>query len=228
MAVSNPTDRLLRAGAQVLCSSSGDITISAALSRSVTMSGAGGVIGISSLPAGAGVGISSGGLVLMQSAGGQSVTIQSNSGSVVISGSGAVTLTAASGQPVTIIAPGGCLLSATDRFGWLGRSSILSDADGNLRLTNSSQTGFSLLQFGGTSGSFGAIKGVTSGLQVRLASDSGFAQLEVGAVKWFLSTSGAGSAALGSNCPATTLTAPYRWVQGVADDGSIIYSPWWR
>jgi len=41
-------------------------------------------------------------------------------------------------------------------------------------------------------------------------------------------TTGAGSAALGANCPASTLTAPYTWVQITTSDGSTAYIPAWK
>lgn len=39
---------------------------------------------------------------------------------------------------------------------------------------------------------------------------------------------GAGSAALGSNCPAVTLTAPYKWVRMTLADESVVYFPVWK
>jgi hypothetical protein len=41
-------------------------------------------------------------------------------------------------------------------------------------------------------------------------------------------TTGAGSAALGANSPATTNTAPYTWIQVKAADGSTAYIPAWK
>lgn len=41
-------------------------------------------------------------------------------------------------------------------------------------------------------------------------------------------TTGAGSAALGANSPATTNTAPYTWIQATAADGSTVYIPAWK
>jgi hypothetical protein len=41
-------------------------------------------------------------------------------------------------------------------------------------------------------------------------------------------TTGAGSAALGANCPATTATAPYTWIKAFAADNSIVYIPCWK
>lgn len=41
-------------------------------------------------------------------------------------------------------------------------------------------------------------------------------------------TTGAGSAALGANCPATTATAPYTWIKMLAGDGSTVYVPAWK
>lgn len=41
-------------------------------------------------------------------------------------------------------------------------------------------------------------------------------------------TTGAGSAALGSNSPAVTNSAPYTWIQVVTSDGSTAYIPAWK
>jgi hypothetical protein len=41
-------------------------------------------------------------------------------------------------------------------------------------------------------------------------------------------TTGAGMALLGSNSPATTLSAPYTWVQVTTSDGSTAYVPAWK
>lgn len=41
-------------------------------------------------------------------------------------------------------------------------------------------------------------------------------------------TTGAGSAALGTNSPATTNTAPYTWIRAVSSDGSTVYIPAWK
>lgn len=39
---------------------------------------------------------------------------------------------------------------------------------------------------------------------------------------------GAGSAALGANCPAVTATAPYTWLKLMSSDGSTVYAPVWK
>ena len=39
---------------------------------------------------------------------------------------------------------------------------------------------------------------------------------------------GAGSAALGSNCPAVTASAPYKWLKMTTSDGSTVYVPAWK
>jgi len=69
---------------------------------------------------------------------------------------------------------------ATNEFFWVGRSVLTSPADGNIRLTNNAATDFGLLQFGGTTSSFPALKRSSAVLQCRLADDSGGAQLQAG------------------------------------------------
>ena len=41
-------------------------------------------------------------------------------------------------------------------------------------------------------------------------------------------TTGAGSALLGSNSPASTLSAPYTWIKFISADGSTVYIPAWK
>jgi hypothetical protein len=40
-----------------------------------------------------------------------------------------------------------------------------------------------------------------------------------------MESTGAGSAALGANCPAGTLTAPYKWLKVIFSDGNVGYIP---
>lgn len=41
-------------------------------------------------------------------------------------------------------------------------------------------------------------------------------------------STGAGTALLGSNSPASTLTAPYTWINAQSSDGSVVYIPCWK
>jgi hypothetical protein len=47
-------------------------------------------------------------------------------------------------------------------------------------------------------------------------------------VKISNNATGSGSAALGSNCPATTPAAPYVWFKMMSSDGSTVYVPAWQ
>lgn len=57
-------------------------------------------------------------------------------------------------------------------FSWNGRSSVTSPSDGNIRVANNATSDFGLLQFGGTTSSFPALKRSSTTLAVRLADDS--------------------------------------------------------
>ena len=57
---------------------------------------------------------------------------------------------------------------------WSGRTILNSLVDGNLLIRNSAGSGFSLLQLGGTSSSFPAIKRNGTGIDFRLADDSAY------------------------------------------------------
>jgi hypothetical protein len=61
------------------------------------------------------------------------------------------------------------------------------------------------------------------------ASSASFSVQPDGTVKFHKNnTTGAGSAALGSNCPAVTVAAPYTWIQVTTSDGSTAYIPVWK
>lgn len=60
---------------------------------------------------------------------------------------------------------------------WGGNSQIYGGVDGKILLWNSAQTSFGLLQFGGTSASYPALKRNGATLEVRLADDSAYAVL---------------------------------------------------
>jgi len=47
-------------------------------------------------------------------------------------------------------------------------------------------------------------------------------------VKMSQNATGSGAAALGANCPAVTLGAPYTWLKLTAADGSTVYVPAWK
>jgi len=73
----------------------------------------------------------------------------------------------------------------TDATGYLSfgnRSRIYSDADGSMRISNAAGSDFTILQFGGTTSSFPALKRATNHLRVRLADDSDAANLSVNAL----------------------------------------------
>jgi len=76
--------------------------------------------------------------------------------------------------------PGGGFASANSGFfSWAGRSVIRSPADGTIELLNSAETGFSFLQFGGTTASFPALQGSGSGLIATLADNSAYTSIRM-------------------------------------------------
>jgi hypothetical protein len=77
-----------------------------------------------------------------------------------------------------LIAAGNVGANSTSVIYWIGRSFMSSPSNGNIRLTNSSQDDFSLLQLGGTTNLFPALKRSSADIQIRLGDDSGFANLE--------------------------------------------------
>jgi len=41
-------------------------------------------------------------------------------------------------------------------------------------------------------------------------------------------STGAGTALLGTNCPAVTVSAPYKWLKVILSDASVVYVPTWK
>lgn len=71
-------------------------------------------------------------------------------------------------------------INATVELQIIGRSNLSSLVDSNFTLYNAGKTAFNLLQFGGISSSFPALKRSGTELQVRLADDSNFANIRAG------------------------------------------------
>lgn len=93
--------------------------------------------------------------------------------------SGSMTI-AGSMNCTNILASSSVRAGQTGLFYWNNsRSTMLSPANGYIRFADSAQTSFTMLQFGGGTSSFPAVKVNGAGLQARLADDSGFANLEV-------------------------------------------------
>lgn len=89
-----------------------------------------------------------------------------------INGTGGLDLSSNSVSLATL-GSGGSLL-------WSGKSSISSPTDGLLELTNNAGTGFTRLQFGGTTASFPSIKRNGTAINFRLADDSADAPITAG------------------------------------------------
>jgi hypothetical protein len=77
-------------------------------------------------------------------------------------------------RPRSIFVGTSIFAGAAGGIGFAGRTTMLSGADGLLRLMNNAQSDFDRLQFGGTTSSFPALKRNSTSLQVRLADDSAF------------------------------------------------------
>jgi hypothetical protein len=84
---------------------------------------------------------------------------------------------------------------------WSDRTVLNAPADGNLRITNSAGNNFGLLQLGGTTNAFPAIKRNGAELEARFADDSGFCnfQAAVGRFTGFNTSAFTNNFALGSN-----------------------------
>lgn len=107
-------------------------------------------------------------------------------------------------------ASGYALAGSTAALGWAGGSGMFNTSDGVIRLSNNAGTDFSRLQFGGTTSSFPALKRNTNYLEVKLADDSGYAnirsrlvQLETGTV---LQDTADGALKVGNSGSTSTFT----------------------
>jgi hypothetical protein len=73
-------------------------------------------------------------------------------------------------------------IGGTSGYYVTGRSGLLSGADGNWLMTNNAGTNFGLLQLGGTTSSFPALKRNGSGVDVRAADDTAYGNLNAQAI----------------------------------------------
>ena len=81
-------------------------------------------------------------------------------------------LTAAQINGTNGVFTGNVQINNAQHFYWASRSDITSPADGNILLRDAANTSFGLLQLGGTTSSFPALKRTGSYLEARLADDS--------------------------------------------------------
>lgn len=105
---------------------------------------------------------------------------------LAVTGSTALGVTTTS----TLTSSGAILAGAANTIGFTGRSQLASAADGNIKLSNAAGTSFGLLQFGGTTSSFGALKLSGNGIAIRLADDSAYSFLASNSVLLQGSSSG--------------------------------------
>ena len=80
----------------------------------------------------------------------------------------------------TINLSGALEVGATSIINWAGRTTMASQADGNLLLRNSAFNSFGLIQLGGTTNAFPAIKRNGAAIDFRLADDSAFCRVDIG------------------------------------------------
>ena len=72
----------------------------------------------------------------------------------------------------SLLSSGPVQAASTNYINWSGRSRMYSPADGKIELTNAAAAGFTILQLGGTTSSFPALKVNSAALSARLADDS--------------------------------------------------------
>jgi len=78
--------------------------------------------------------------------------------------------------------------------------------------------------------SFSGLAFRSPGFNVNGAGDTNVNNLTINVLPKFAgnNSTGSGSAALGTNCPAVTLTAPYKWIEVFTADGSAAWIPAWK
>lgn len=77
----------------------------------------------------------------------------------------------------TLTSTGNVLAASGAIIGWNTKSLMVTSVDGNIRLTNNAGTDFTMLQLGGTTSSYPALKRNGSQLHATLADDSGWAHI---------------------------------------------------
>lgn len=93
-------------------------------------------------------------------------------------------------------------------FVWTSKSKISCPTNNNILIQNNGGTDFGLLQLGGTTSSFPAIKRSSTSIQVRLADDSGYGSFETLYTR------------VGSGSPEGSVTAPVGAVYHRTDGGA--------
>lgn len=118
---------------------------------------------------------------------------------------------------------------------WTGRSAIKSSADGIIELQNAALTGFTRLNFGGTTSSFPSWSRSSAALAARLADDSAdaaitSASISTSATNFLHITTGTlangAAASLGTLTNAPAAGNPTKWV-AINDNGTTRYIPAW-
>jgi hypothetical protein len=87
-------------------------------------------------------------------------------------------------------------------------------------------SGYTALQVNSTETATGS--GTKLLLDLQIGGSSKLSIDNTGVIQVSQNSTGAGSAALGANSPATTNTAPYTWIKMKSSDGSTVYVPAWK
>lgn len=104
----------------------------------------------------------------------------------------------------TVTTTGAIQAGAAAAIGWTGRTQMTASADGNLLLRNAAGTDFGLLQFGGTTNSFPALKRSGTAILVRTADDGGAATLLSGVFSASVQYQVNSSALISATAPTVT------------------------
>lgn len=89
-------------------------------------------------------------------------------------------LQVSSGSKFAVTKTGNVRIPSTGEFYWASSSQIFAPSNGNILLQNAAATDFGLLQFGGTTASFPALKRSDTAIQFKLADDTAFAPITIG------------------------------------------------
>jgi hypothetical protein len=77
-----------------------------------------------------------------------------------------------------VVAASGMTIAAGSSYIFTNRSRMTSPSDGTIVMANNASTDFLMLEFGGTTSAFPAIKRVSAGIQLRVADDSAYAAVD--------------------------------------------------
>ena len=130
----------------------------------------------------------------------------------------------------------GTVTSAVDNVGQVFSASFITNsgtsalvtAQNTLKIYNAGQIVWSSTSGYSGSADLGLARNSAGVFEINSGTAGTYRDLKLRYLNSSANSTGAGSALLGANSPAVTLTAPYTWVEMRANDNSVVYFPVWK